>query len=107
MFGTNNDSYDEQTEISRRCDNHCNHFSGYRGDLSPGGYRTHSRTSSATTGGFGRRPNAGYKFQFITLAGFHALNYSMFQLARGYKESGMSAYAELQEAESALPRSIR
>ena len=71
------------------------------------GYRTHSRTSSATTGGFGRRPNAGYKFQFITLAGFHALNYSMFQLARGYKESGMSAYAELQEAESALPRSIR
>ena len=43
----------------------------------------------------------GYKFQFITLAGFHALNYSMFQLARGYKERGMSAYAELQEAEFA------
>jgi isocitrate lyase len=43
----------------------------------------------------------GYKFQFITLAGFHALNYSMFHLARGYKESGMSAYAELQEAEFA------
>jgi isocitrate lyase len=41
----------------------------------------------------------GYKFQFITLAGFHALNYSMFSLARGYKERGMSAYAELQEAE--------
>jgi isocitrate lyase len=41
----------------------------------------------------------GYKFQFITLAGFHALNYSMFNLARGYKERGMSAYAELQEAE--------
>ena len=43
----------------------------------------------------------GYKFQFITLAGFHALNYSMFSLARGYKERGMSAYAELQEAEFA------
>jgi isocitrate lyase len=41
----------------------------------------------------------GYKFQFITLAGFHALNYSMFSLARGFKERGMSAYAELQQAE--------
>ena len=41
----------------------------------------------------------GYKFQFITLAGFHALNYSMFNLARGYKERQMSAYVELQEAE--------
>jgi isocitrate lyase len=41
----------------------------------------------------------GYKFQFITLAGFHSLNYSMFNLARGYQERGMSAYAELQEAE--------
>jgi isocitrate lyase len=43
----------------------------------------------------------GYKFQFITLAGFHALNYSMFHLARGYRERGMSAYVELQEAEFA------
>jgi isocitrate lyase len=43
----------------------------------------------------------GYKFQFITLAGFHALNYSMFQLARDYKQRGMSAYSELQEAEFA------
>jgi isocitrate lyase len=43
----------------------------------------------------------GYAFQFITLAGFHALNYSMFTLARGYKERGMSAYAELQQAEFA------
>ena len=43
----------------------------------------------------------GYRFQFITLAGFHALNYSMFSLARGFKERGMSAYAELQEAEFA------
>jgi isocitrate lyase len=43
----------------------------------------------------------GYKFQFITLAGFHALNHSMFQLARGYKARQMSAYVELQEAEFA------
>lgn len=43
----------------------------------------------------------GYKFQFITLAGFHALNHSMFTLARGYKERQMSAYVELQEAEFA------
>ena len=41
----------------------------------------------------------GYKFQFITLAGFHALNYSIFELARGYKEEQMSAYVKLQEAE--------
>lgn len=43
----------------------------------------------------------GYRFQFITLAGFHALNYSMFDLARGYAERAMSAYVELQEAEFA------
>ncbi len=43
----------------------------------------------------------GYKFQFITLAGFHALNHSMFTLAKGYKERAMSAYVELQEAEFA------
>lgn len=43
----------------------------------------------------------GYKFQFVTLAGFHALNHSMFELARGYKERGMSAYSELQQAEFA------
>jgi len=43
----------------------------------------------------------GYKFQFVTLAGFHALNYSMFDLARGYKESQMSAYVELQQREFA------
>jgi isocitrate lyase len=41
----------------------------------------------------------GYKFQFITLAGFHALNYSMYTLANGYRERQMSAYVELQEAE--------
>jgi isocitrate lyase len=43
----------------------------------------------------------GYAFQFITLAGFHALNHSMFALAKGYAESGMTAYVELQEAEFA------
>jgi isocitrate lyase len=43
----------------------------------------------------------GYKFQFITLAGFHALNYSMFTLAKGYRERQMAAYVELQEAEFA------
>lgn len=43
----------------------------------------------------------GYKFQFVTLAGFHALNHSMFELARGYKDRGMAAYSELQQAEFA------
>ena len=43
----------------------------------------------------------GYKFQFVTLAGFHSLNYAMFELAKGYKESGMTAYANLQEQEFA------
>lgn len=43
----------------------------------------------------------GYKFQFVTLAGFHSLNHSMFELARGYKENGMTAYSRLQQAEFA------
>lgn len=43
----------------------------------------------------------GYAFQFITLAGFHSLNHSMFELARGYRDRQMSAYVELQEAEFA------
>ena len=46
----------------------------------------------------------GYRFQFITLAGFHALNESMFELALAYREHGMSAYVELQEREFALER---
>jgi isocitrate lyase len=46
----------------------------------------------------------GYKFQFITLAGFHALNYAMFDLARGYREKQMSAYVALQEAEFAAEK---
>jgi isocitrate lyase len=44
----------------------------------------------------------GYKFQFITLAGFHALNASMFELAQGYAKNGMTAYVELQEREFAM-----
>ena len=47
----------------------------------------------------------GYKFQFVTLAGFHALNLSMFELARGYRDSGMTAYSRLQEKEFARKRS--
>jgi len=43
----------------------------------------------------------GYAFQFVTLAGFHALNHSMFELARGYREEGMAAYSRLQQAEFA------
>ena len=44
----------------------------------------------------------GYKYQFVTLAGFHSLNHSMFQLAKGYAARGMAAYSELQQAEFAL-----
>jgi len=56
----------------------------------------------ATIGRFQRELAAmGYKFQFITLAGFHSLNYSMFHLAHGYARHNMSAFVELQEAEFA------
>ena len=56
----------------------------------------------ATIAKFQRELGAmGYKFQFITLAGFHALNFSMFTLAKGYKEAQMTAYVALQEAEFA------
>jgi isocitrate lyase len=56
----------------------------------------------ATIAKFQRELGAmGYKFQFITLAGFHSLNYSMFNLAHGYARSNMSAFVELQEAEFA------
>jgi isocitrate lyase len=47
----------------------------------------------------------GYKFQFVTLAGFHALNLSMFELAQGYKERGMQAYSQLQQKEFACETS--
>jgi isocitrate lyase len=43
----------------------------------------------------------GYRFQFVTLAGFHSLNHSMFELARDYRERGMAAYSEFQRAEFA------
>ncbi|MGH9669084.1 MAG: isocitrate lyase, partial [Terriglobales bacterium] len=46
----------------------------------------------------------GYKFQFVTLAGFHSLNLGMFELARGYRDRGMSAYSALQEEEFRLER---
>ena len=60
------------------------------------------KLDDATIAKFQRELGAmGYKFQFITLAGFHALNYSMFTLARGYRDRQMSAYVELQEAEFA------
>ena len=56
----------------------------------------------ATIAKFQRELGAmGYKFQFITLAGFHQLNFGMFDLARGYRERQMAAYSELQEAEFA------
>jgi isocitrate lyase len=58
------------------------------------------KLDDSTIGRFQRELGAmGYKFQFITLAGFHALNYSMFDLASGYRESQMTAYVALQEAE--------
>jgi len=59
----------------------------------------------ATIAKFQRELGAmGYKFQFVTLAGFHALNHSMYQLAGAYKERGMSAYSELQQAEFAAEK---
>jgi len=56
----------------------------------------------ATIAKFQRELSAmGYRFQFVTLAGFHVLNYGMFRLARGYVERGMAAYSELQQEEFA------
>ena len=58
------------------------------------------KLDTATIARFQRELGAmGYKFQFVTLAGFHALNLSMFELARAYKETGMTAYSRLQERE--------
>jgi len=60
------------------------------------------KLDDATIAKFQRELGAmGYKFQFVTLAGFHALNHSMYELARGYKDRGMAAYSELQQAEFA------
>ena len=61
-----------------------------------------AKLDTSTIAKFQRELGAmGYKFQFVTLAGFHALNFSMFKLARGYRERGMAAYSELQEEEFA------
>ncbi|MFA5990104.1 MAG: isocitrate lyase [Sphingomonas sp.] len=61
-----------------------------------------AKLDKATIANFQREIGAmGYKFQFVTLAGFHQLNYGMFELARGYKDRGMAAYSELQQAEFA------
>jgi isocitrate lyase len=58
------------------------------------------KLDTATIARFQRELGAmGYKFQFVTLAGFHSLNLSMFELARAYKETGMAAYSRLQERE--------
>jgi len=61
-----------------------------------------AKLDASTIAKFQRELGAmGYRFQFVTLAGFHALNHGMFELARAYRERGMSAYAELQTAEFA------
>jgi isocitrate lyase len=59
-----------------------------------------AKLDAATIADFQRELGAmGYKFQFVTLAGFHSLNHSMFTLASGYRDRGMAAYSELQQAE--------
>jgi isocitrate lyase len=59
-----------------------------------------AKLDEATIAKFQRELGAmGYKFQFVTLAGFHSLNHGMFELASGYRDRGMSAYSELQQAE--------
>ncbi len=61
-----------------------------------------AKLDDATIARFQRELGAmGYRFQFVTLAGFHSLNHGMFELANGYRERGMAAYAELQTREFA------
>ena len=61
-----------------------------------------AKLDAATIAKFQRELGAmGYKFQFVTLAGFHSLNHAMFELAGGYRDRGMAAYSELQQAEFA------
>ena len=63
------------------------------------------KLDDATIARFQRELGAmGYKYQFVTLAGFHALNLSMFELARGYRDEGMSAYSRLQQREFELEK---
>jgi isocitrate/methylisocitrate lyase len=61
----------------------------------------HTLSDEEITGFHELLAELGYRFQFITLAGFHTLNHSMFELAYGYRREGMPAYARLQEAEFA------
>ncbi len=65
-----------------------------------------AKLDARTIASFQRELGAmGYKFQFVTLAGFHSLNYATFALAEGYRDRGMAAYSELQQAEfAAEPR---
>ena len=59
-----------------------------------------AKLDEATIAKFQRELGAmGYKFQFVTLAGFHSLNHGMFELASGYRDEGMAAYSRLQQAE--------
>ena len=61
-----------------------------------------AKLDEVTIASFQRELGAmGYKFQFVTLAGFHSLNHAMFELASDYRERGMAAYSELQQAEFA------
>ena len=61
-----------------------------------------AKLDDATIAKFQRELGAmGYKFQFVTLAGFHSLNLSMFDLADGYRDRGMAAYSEMQQREFA------
>ena len=61
-----------------------------------------AKLDAATIARFQRELGAmGYKFQFVTLAGFHVLNHGMFDLAQGYRDRGMAAYSELQQEEFA------
>jgi isocitrate lyase len=82
------------TEVHERCPGkwlayNCSPSFNWRSHLSPG-----------QIAGFQRELGAlGYRFQFVTLSGFHALNHATFELARGYRERGMAAYAELQARE--------
>jgi isocitrate lyase len=69
----------------------CSPSFNWRAKLSPEVIETYQRELGAM----------GYKFQFVTLAGFHSLNHGMFELAKGYAERGMGAYSELQQAEFA------
>jgi isocitrate lyase len=94
-------------EAARFADGIHAHFPGKRlaYNCSPS-FNWSKKLDAATIAKFQRELAAmGYAFQFVTLAGFHALNLSMFELSRGYRDSGMSAYAKLQDREFELAAS--